>query len=243
MIYINILFCLITTLSSFTLLEAAADNNEMDEIVQAQNPPVFQDFFKIGTLGASQNAHLVLWNATIQPSKINIHIVSGHPNFIERLKQVAVTDKVEQNEEQKLPTIQDLIHAAGKGYAASALNKKSYAKRVATIQKVTKSTGFADIDDDLFISCPDVADIAVKMMAKYPANDDKNDFSLEHFETLLKEDQYQGPYVIVQKEKSLEFLKALTAMVKTGGKYSTEWGAVEVPQKSITQQFWEYIND
>jgi hypothetical protein len=80
-------------------------------------------------------------------------------------------------------------------------------------------------------------------MAKYPVNNDKNDFPLEHFETLLKEDGYQGPYVIVQKEKSRQFLQALAATVKTGEKYSTEWNAVEIPQKSYFQQAREFFLD
>jgi hypothetical protein len=78
-------------------------------------------------------------------------------------------------------------------------------------------------------------------MDKYPANKDQEEF-VEHFETLLKEDGYQGPYVVVQKEKSHTFLKALISTVKTGN-YRTEWAAIEITKKSIYQQVLDYVFD
>lgn len=234
-------------LSSITIVKTAA-GPEMNDIVANENPPAFQDFFIMGrTANTSPNVDLILWNATSQPPQINIHIVSGHPHIIECLKQTAKTDKVEQDKEQKLATIQELILSAGKQYTSGA-TKKVYAKRVANIQNITRTTGSAEWHDEnmeegIFLSCPEKADIAVKMMDKFPVNGDKGDFSIEHFETLLKEDGYQGSYVIVQKEKSRQFLQALTATVKTGQKFTTEWNAIEIPQKSYFQQAREFIFD
>ncbi len=227
-------------------MKAAAD---MDEIVEHENPPIFQDFFIVGrTANTEPHADLVLWNATIKPPKINIHIVSAHANFIACLKEIVLSHKTEQEEEQKLPTIQELINTAGQRYTSGGLSKKTYARRMANIQKITRANGSAEWNDEnmkegMFLSCPEMADIAVKLMAKYPAHNNKNDFPLEHFETLLKEDQYQGPYVIVQEKRSREFFQALAATAKTGDNYIPEWGALEIPQKSYFQQAREFLFD
>lgn len=233
-------------LFSHLLTQTAAD--ELDDIGD-HKPPLFQDFFTMGrTANTDPNADLVLWRADKNPPKIHIHIVSGHANFITYLKTTAATYKIEENAKQKIPTIQELINAAGRQYASEGSTKKAYAKRLANIQKMTRTNGSAEWNDEhmeegMFISCPERADIAAKLMAKYPVNGDTNDFPIEHFETLLKEDQYQGPYVIVEKEKSLAFLQALTATVRTGQDYSTEWAALEIPQKSYFQQAREFFLD
>lgn len=252
MIYIRMLFCLMALF--FNAQTQAAAGPEMDKIVADENPPAFQDFFIMGrTANTAPNVDLVLWKATDDPSpQIDIYIVSGHPNFITHLKETAQTDKVEQDKveqdkEQKRSAIQKLIITAGRQYTSGA-TKKVYAKRVTNIQNITRTTGSAEWNDEnmeegIFLSCPEKADIAVKMMAKFPVNGDKGDFSIEHFETLLKEDGYQGPYVIVQKDKSRQFLQALKAIVRTGEKYSTEWNAIEIPQKSYFQQAREFFLD
>lgn len=227
-------------LSSHLPTQAAAE--EMDEIVAHENPPAFKNFFPMGrTANTDPNVDLVLWHAKSEPQQINFHIVSGNPLYISYLKDIALTSKV-KNEEQESPTIEELMKDAKKKYIPKGLTSKVYANRHANMLQVTEAYGFADISKELFISCPKVADVAIRNMTEFPV-DDKEDFSIDHFEGLLKKDLYRGPYVIVQKEGSIEFLRALTAMVGTGKKFTTEWNAIEIPQKSYFQQAQEFLFD